>query len=63
MAWQWALIIGGVIMPWALMGRTILMGFRERGLQTGLGAWFGIAIPCTLVMLVLFWIQDAFFKG
>ena len=62
MIWKWALLVGGVVMPWVLMGRAIMMGFRERGLQADRGVWFGIAIPCTAIMFALFWLQELFFK-
>lgn len=48
--WMFGLIVGALVVPWLVMGRTILAGFQT-GVQQGLGAWTGalwFTIPLTL---------------
>lgn len=48
--------MGAVVAPWVIMGNQILTGFREGGLQTGLGTWFGIALGTTPVIVLIMWV-------
>jgi len=56
MKWYWLWIIIGLLAPWIIMGRAIRMGFEERGLQTGLGVWFGAALLTVPLMLAIGWL-------
>lgn len=57
MEWYWiAIVMGAVVAPWVIMGNQILTGFREGGLQTGLGTWFGIALGTTPVIVLIMWV-------
>ena len=61
MKWYWAAIICGLILPWVVMFKTVRIGY-ERGIQSGLGAWFGISIITVPVTLLLFWIAQLVVK-
>jgi hypothetical protein len=57
--WMTAVIIGAVVAPWVVMGPTLKMAFL-RGLQAGLGAWFGIALGTTPIIVAIMWIGSLF---
>jgi hypothetical protein len=57
MAWFWiALILGGIVAPWTIMGSSIRIGFKEGGLSGGFGTWFGISILTIPIMLGAIWL-------
>ena len=61
MPWQWTLVLGAILAPWVLMGKMLKIGFEERGLSGGLGAWLGVAILTTPLMFLLSWVFGFFF--
>jgi ABC-type spermidine/putrescine transport system permease subunit II len=56
MEWYWIGIIVGLLAPWFVMGRAILIGFQERGLQGGLGIWLGVSLLTVPLVLVIMWL-------
>ena len=61
MEWYWiGIVIGAVVAPWVVMGGQILTGFQERGIQTGLGLWFGTALVTTPMLLLVMWVLRLF---
>jgi hypothetical protein len=57
MQWYWiALILGVVVAPWVVMPQAIRIGFEEGGLQTGLGAWFGISLITGPIIFLIMWL-------
>jgi hypothetical protein len=58
MTWYWIAIIAGLILPWLIFGKTIRVGFEERGLLSGLGTWAGMATLTVPIMLLIMWMAD-----
>lgn len=59
MAWYWFALLAGLVLPWVVMPRTILVGFGS-GVQTGLGAWAGMCIVTLPVMFVIMYLFHLF---
>jgi hypothetical protein len=62
MAWYWLALVLGVIAPWLVMGGHIRMAFREGGLQTGLGTWFGISLITVPMVFLIMWLGRFFIR-
>jgi hypothetical protein len=60
MQWYWFALLAGVALPWVIMGKSILIGFKEKGIQGGLGAWSGICWLTIPLMLLIMWIFHLF---
>ena len=60
MKWYWIALIAGIFAPWVIMGSAIRMGFKERGMLTGLGLWFGVCVLTIPLMFLIVWIARIF---
>jgi hypothetical protein len=60
MKWYWIALLVGIAAPWIFMARSILIGFKERGIQTGLGAWAGACVLTVPIMLFVMWLFELF---
>jgi len=60
MAWYWFALLAGIAVPWLIMGRSILIGFQERGIQGGLGVWSGMCVLTVPIMFLIMWVLQMF---
>lgn len=59
--WFWVGLITGIVAPWVILPRSILIAFKEKGVMGGIAAWFGmcwLTIPFTLLVN---WIAHFFY--
>jgi hypothetical protein len=56
MTWYWAGIIAGLVLPFLISPRMILVAFQERGLGIGIAVWSGMLWLSVPFMLAIMWI-------
>jgi len=56
MEWFWFALITGIIVPWIIFRRKLLVAFREGGALIGFGYWFGVCWTTVPIMLLFTWI-------
>ena len=54
--WLWIGLLAGVVTPWVIMPRSILVGFPEKGVSGGIAVWFGMCWLTVPFMLLVNWI-------
>jgi len=60
MDWYWIALICGLIAPLFVFGGQISLAFREGGIRTGLGTWFGMSLITIPIMFLIIGIGGLF---
>ena len=50
------ILLGAVVAPWVIIGGSLRIAFKEKGLVGGLGSWLGMAMISTPVVMGVSWL-------
>jgi len=52
MEWYWIALIAGLILPWVVRGKLVLIGFEDGGISVGLRVWSRLCLFTIPIMFV-----------
>jgi hypothetical protein len=52
MEWYWIALIAGLILPWVVRGKLVLIGFEDGGISGGLRVWSRMCLFTIPIMFV-----------
>lgn len=58
--WVWFGVAIGVISPWVINPKSLLVALQERGIGIMLGVWLGMMLPYLFIGIAMMWVISRF---